>query len=100
MSSIDYKDWLLAQLKDLDFAAGYLSESVEEGEAAFLVAVRDVVEAQGGMSRLSKKTSLNREGLYDMFSESGNPRFSSLSTVIDSLGLQISIRRKDETKAA
>ena len=60
-------------LKDLDFAAGYITEAIEEGEAAFLLAVRDVVEAQGGIGELAKSTSLNCEGLYDMLSEKGNP---------------------------
>ena len=94
MPTTDYKEWLLAQLKDLDFAAGYITESIEEGEAAFLLAVRDVVEAQGGVGALSKNTSLNREGLYDMLSEKGNPRLSSLSTVFDALGLQIAVTKK------
>lgn len=101
MPTIDYKKWLLEQLKDLDFAAGYITESIEEGEAAFLLAVRDVVEAQGGVSSLSKNTSLNREGLYDMLSEKGNPRLSSLSTVFEALGLQIAVTKKMQgTKAA
>ena len=64
-------------LKDLDFAAGYITEAIEEGEAAFLLAVRDVVEAQGGIGELAKSTSLNCEGLYDMLSEKGNPRLFS-----------------------
>ena len=47
------KEWLLEQLKDLDFAAGYITAAIEEGEAAFLVAVRDVVEAQD-VTRLTR----------------------------------------------
>ena len=101
MPTIDYKEWLLEQLKDLDFAAGYITESIEEGEAAFLLAVRDVVEAQGGVGSLSKNTSLNRECLYDMLSEKGNPRLSSLSTVFEALGLQIAVTKKMQgTKVA
>lgn len=101
MPTIDYQEWLYEQLKDLEFAAGYLTEAIEEGEEAFLLAVRDVVEAQGGMGQLSKTTSLNREGLYDMLSKKGNPRFSSLSTIFDALGLQIAVTKKIQgTKAA
>ena len=101
MPTVDYKEWLLEQLKDLDFAAGYITEAIAEGEPAFLLAVRDVVEAQGGIGELAKNTALNREGLYDMLSEKGNPRLSSLSTVFDSIGLQIAVTKKIEgTKAA
>ena len=94
MSTIDYKEWLLEQLRDLDFAAGYITEAIAEGESPFLLAVRDVVEAQGGLGALSKSTSLNREGLYDMLSERGTPRLSSLATVFGALGLQIAVTKK------
>ena len=92
------KEWLLEQLKDLDFAAGYITEAIEEGEAAFLLAVRDVVEAQGGIGELAKGTSLNRKGLYDMLSEKGNLRLSSLSTVFNDLGLQIAVTKKEKRR--
>ena len=100
VSSIDYKEWLKQQLNDLDFAAGYITESLDEGEAAFLLAVRDVVEAQGGIGSLSKSTALNREGLYDMLSETGNPRLSSLSTVFTAMGLQLAVTKKLPGKQA
>ena len=94
MSTSDYKEWLLDQLTDLDFAAGYLTEAIEEGEDAFLLAVRDVVEAQGGIGQLAQSSSLNREGLYNMLSEKGNPRLSSLTKIFDTVGLQIAVTRK------
>ncbi len=101
MSTTDYKEWLLQQLTDLDFAAGYISAAIAEGEDAFLLAVRDVVEAQGGVGDLSKRTQLNREGLYGMLARRGNPRLSSISKVFSALGLQFSVTRKIQgTKAA
>ena len=101
MLTADYKEWLFKRLQDLDFAAGYITEAIAEGEGAFLLAVRDMVEAQGGIGELAKRSSLNREGLYDMLSEQGNPRLSSLSKVFDAVGLQIAVTRKlHGTKAA
>ena len=74
---------------------------MEESEEAFLLAVRDVAEARGGMTSLAKATQLNREGLYGMLSEDGNPRFSSLSSVLDALGLRLEFSQKDrKAKAA
>lgn len=92
--AIDYKEGLLEDLKDLDYAAGYLTAALEEGEEVFLLAVRDVAQAQGGMSALAKSTNLNRENLYDMLSESGNPRFLSLTSILDKLGLQVEFKAK------
>jgi probable addiction module antidote protein len=92
--SSDYKEFLLKRLRNPKAAAGYLTASLEEGEQTFLLAVKDVAEAYGGMGPLAKATKLNREGLYDMLSEKGNPRFSSLSTVLDALGIKVEFKPK------
>lgn len=73
----------------MDYAAGYLIACLEEGEAVFLLGVRDVVEVQGEIRVLASKASLNRENFYDMFSQKGNPRLSSLTLVLDELGLGV-----------
>lgn len=43
---MSYKSDLLADLKDLDYAAKYLSASIKESIDTFLTALRDVVDAQ------------------------------------------------------
>lgn len=88
----DYNKFLLEQLKDMEMAAEYLNAALEEkDEAAFLMALKNVVEAQG-MSKIARKTHLNRENMYRMLSDKGNPRFSNLITLVNSLGLNLSIR--------
>ncbi len=72
-------------------AAGYLSASLAEGEDVFLLALKDVAEATGGIAPLAKRTKLNREGLYDMLSDKGNPCLSSLAAIVDALGMQLQI---------
>jgi probable addiction module antidote protein len=94
MPTIDYDEYISEELKDLDYAAGYLTVALEEGEDVFLLAVRNVAKAHGGMKALSDSTQLNRENLYDMLSKEGNPRLSSLSTILNNLGLEISFKRK------
>src|SRR5437588_12316783 len=84
----DYKEFLFKRLQDPNAAAGYLTAALKEGEETFLLALKDVAEAKGGIAPLAKKSHLNREGLYEMLSEKGNPRFSSLSTILDALGLK------------
>jgi probable addiction module antidote protein len=90
----DYEEFLRAELDDVETAAEYLTAAFHEGEDVFLLAVREVVEARGGIAQLAKATSLNREGLYDMLSAKGNPRLSSLSTVLDSLGITMTFAPK------
>lgn len=94
-----YQDQLIAQLQDADEAAAYLTACYEDSEEVFLQGLRNVVEARGGIGKLSKLTELNRESLYRMLSEEGNPRLSTLGTVLDALGMQL-LFAPDETKAA
>ena len=94
MASVDYQPFLLEDLKDLEYAAGYLTAALEEGEDVFLLAVRNVAKAQGGMKALSEAAKLNRESLYDMLSATGNPLFSSVTSVLDRLGLQLKFMPK------
>lgn len=91
----------MKDLQDLDRAAEYLTAAIEEGEDVFLLAIRDVVEAQGGIGTLAKTTNLNRENLYDMLSRNGNPRLSSITSILDRLGFEVKfIRKLQGTKAA
>lgn len=70
-----YQEDLIESLKDPREAAAYLNAAMEDGDRAlFLLALRNVAEAHGGMSAVSQKTQLNRESLYRMLSKKGNPQ--------------------------
>jgi probable addiction module antidote protein len=101
MQTVNFEDLLLDELKDLEYAAGYLTACLEEGEDVFLLGIRNVAKAQGGMKALSDATNLNRESLYDMLSKSGNPLFSSITAVLDKLGFELALKPKMQgTEAA
>jgi len=87
----DYKADLLADLRDRDYAKGYLSAAAKESSETLLLALRDVVEAQKGMGRIASEAKVNRENLYRMLSEEGNPRLNSLYAVLEALGFSIDI---------
>ena len=90
--SVSYHDDLMRRLKDPEFAAGYLSECLEDDEATFLLGLRDVAEAHGGLRRLSRKTRLNREHLFRMLSKSGNPHLHSLRQLVRAVGLKLTLQ--------
>jgi len=96
MPTVDYHERLLKDLEDLEYAAGYLTAALEEGEDVFLLAVRDVVQAHGGMAALAESTNLNRESLYSMLSSEGNPRLSSLTSILNELGIEIKFAPKGD----
>ncbi|CAQ83711.1 MULTISPECIES: addiction module antidote protein [Photorhabdus] len=78
--------------KDPKFAEIYLHTAFEEldeegGEAGFLLALRHVVEARGGMSLVSERTGLSRETLYRALSPKGNPTLKTMKKVIHATGL-------------
>lgn len=90
--SFPIEDFLDRRLADPKEAIGYLNTCLEEDDPGlFLLALQDVIRAQGGMSKVSKKAHLNREGLYDMLSKKGNPRLSSLEAVLEALGLKLMV---------
>jgi probable addiction module antidote protein len=96
MKTEAYEEYLLKDLQDLDYAVGYLSAALEEGADVFFLAIRNIAKAQGGMKALSDATKLNRESLYDMLSKQGNPLFSSITSVLSNLGIEIAFRKKDD----
>jgi probable addiction module antidote protein len=87
--SVSYKKILRKKLADPEQAAEYLTACYEEGPKVFLVGLRDVVQAQGGVARAAELTKLNRESLYRLISHDGNPRLSSLDAVLTALGLRV-----------
>jgi len=89
MKTVSYKTILRKKLDDPEQAAEYLTACYEEGPEVFLVGLRDVVEAQGGVARAAELSKLNRESLYRLISRDGNPRLSSLDAVLTALGLRV-----------
>jgi len=92
--SVDYEQGLKDALADPNEAAAYLNAALEDGsQDVFLMALRDVANARGLM-HLARETSLNRENLYRILSEEGNPQLSSLNALLDSLGLTLAVEPK------
>ena len=98
-TSISYREGLLEDLKDPIEAAAYLNAALEDGsQEVFMLALRDVADAKG-ISELAKKSGLNRENMYRILSEKGNPQLGSLSILLESMGLKLAVEVK-KSKAA
>src|SRR6266478_5046518 len=88
-----YREGLLESLKNPEEAAHYLNACLEDEDArVFLLALRDVADAHGGIRALSRDAQLNRESLYRMLSKSGNPSLESLAAVLDACGLRLAVQ--------
>ena len=88
-SAVKFENVLKDHLSNPEQAAKYLTACYEESPEVFLQGLRDVVEAQGGMTRAARLAGLNRESLYRQLSRSGNPSLSSLNAVLSALGLKL-----------
>lgn len=94
--SRSYKEDLLKALQDNEEVVAYLDAALETGDyKAFMIALRNVVEAKEGIGALSQQTGLNRESLYRTLSEKGNPVLSSLTTVLQALGYRLTVTRTE-----
>ena len=90
----NYQESLIQDLQDPKEALAYLNAAlIDEDQRVFLLALKDVLEAQGGsFAKLSQETQLNRENLYRMFSRKGNPKLANLRSVLHVLGCELAIQ--------
>ncbi len=91
----DYQSYLIESLKNPEEASAYLQAALEESDmpTVFLRALRNVAEAKG-IRKIAASTGLNRENLYRMLSEQGNPELRSLYTILNALDLRLSVVEK------
>jgi probable addiction module antidote protein len=90
--STAYQPNLIESLRDAGEAEEYLNAALEEDDPElFLLALRNVAEAQGGIGQLAEKAKLNRESLYKMLSERGNPELRSLDALLHALGFRLAV---------
>lgn len=88
----NYYNELIKTLKDPREAAAYLSAALEDGDKkAFLLALRNVLEAHGGMTKIARESKIHRVSLYKMFSAHGNPELESLLAVFDTIGIKLEV---------
>ncbi|MBI3552299.1 MAG: transcriptional regulator [Elusimicrobia bacterium] len=90
ITTVSHHEWMMEGLADPVEAAAYLNACAEDRDLKFLLkALRDVVEAQGGIGVLAKKTKLSRTTLYKTLSLNGNPEVGTLDAILAVYGIRI-----------
>jgi len=96
----DYQKDLIEALKNPVEAAAYLNAAIEEGDReAFLLALRNIAEANGGIKAVAEKSHLNRESLYRALSRRGNPEIKTLFNLLPQMGLRLSVEPVQTVRA-
>lgn len=94
----EYQKDLIEALKSPGEAAAYLNAALEDGDrGTFLLALRNVAEANGGMTVVAEKARLNRESLYRTLSRRGNPEIRTLFSLLHGVGLRLNITPEKTT---
>jgi DNA-binding phage protein len=83
MPTRSYKESLLRELKNPEYAAEYLTACLEESPEVFLLALRDVAEAYGDQVKLLKDSDFKQESL------------SSVEAILEGLGFGLSVTVKE-----
>lgn len=85
-------EWDAAQdLTSEEDVADFLNAVLELNDPSMLSDALGVVARARGMGAIAEKTGLGRESLYKSLSKTGNPRFSTIASVLDSFGLRLQV---------
>jgi probable addiction module antidote protein len=97
-SSFPHDEIRLHFLKDPKRAKFTLKLALEDFEndgdvSALLDTLRLIAQAQGGIAQLARKTSISRKAVHEALSSDGNPRLKTFQSVLEGLGLRMSLKR-------
>lgn len=93
----DYKNNIL---KDTIEAEAYLNAALEayfvdHNKEMFLVALKEVIEAQGGVTKIAKEADINRQHIYKMLSAEGNPTLDKMGSLLSVLGYKLVVEKQN-----
>lgn len=96
-------EYLIEKLKDPEEARAFLEISLEDYEEdndleAFMLALRTIAEAQGGINKLAEKSHLNRQNLYKILTSKTTSTFDTALSIIKGLGFRLSLEVIDNSK--
>jgi probable addiction module antidote protein len=91
--SRDHEEATIASLRaDPKYAAAYLDSVLEDGDQdEFLLALRRLSEACGGVQNVAARARLNPTTLYRTLSAHGNPELKSVRALLGAMGLRLSV---------
>ncbi len=90
--SVPFEPLYHERLRDRKFAAVYLTECIaDEDPKMFLLGLRDVIAAHGGMAHIAESAGVNRESLYKAVSVNGNPSIGYLKRILEVLNIRLKL---------
>ncbi len=82
-----------AYRKDPAYALQLLNAILDDGDQSeFLIALRQMAKAFGGVQAVAEQADLNPTQLYRTLSPDGNPALSNFSAILKAMGMRLSVQ--------
>jgi probable addiction module antidote protein len=72
----------------------YLEAAMEGNDPKHIAGALGDVARSKGMSEVARQAGLGRQALYNALSENGNPTLETLISVLNALGLQLTVQKR------
>lgn len=72
----------------------YLEAAMDGNDPRHIASALGDVARSKGMSEIARKAGVGRQALYSALSENGNPTLETLTSVLDALGLQLTVQKR------
>jgi len=69
----------------------FLEDSVALGDSSDFIHALSIAARAKGMTEVAKKAGVTRSSLYKSLSENGNPRFDTVSKIVNALGCNLAV---------
>lgn len=94
MQNLD--NYLRHQFQDDENVKEYINAALEQyfedhNKELFLASLKEVIQAKGGVTEFSKHAHINRQHIYRMLSDKGNPSFENIGSLLIALGLKLQV---------
>lgn len=76
-------------LGDPESQAVLINDAFESGDPHYIAHALGIIARARGMTQLSRDSGVTREALYKALSKDGDPRLSTLTSVLSALGVKV-----------
>ena len=82
--------------QDEDNVKEYINAALEQyfedhNKELFLASLKEIIKAKGGVTEFSRHAHINRQHIYKMLSDKGNPSFDNIGSLLMALGLKLQV---------
>lgn len=79
-------------LDDAKSQEALIKDAFKSGDPRYISHALGIIGRSRGMTQLSRDAGISRRALYKALSKDGDPRLSTLTSVLSALGVKISVK--------